>query len=117
MGSVWLSKKAFLYFGGAFVLLLGGVIVLSAPYHTTGYISMQGDVSAFEIWEEVGYYPQLEISILVHPEFGNNTVEIDIHIQNNDTLAITPVNMTLTTANILTDVESPTYEGIVIVDL
>ena len=117
MGSIWLSKKAFLYFGGAFILLFGGVIVLNAPYHTTGYISMRGDVSAFEIWEGAGYYPQLEISILVHPEFGNNTVEIDILIQNNDTLAITMVNMTLTRADILPDVESPTYEGIEIVDL
>ena len=44
-------------------------------------------------------------------------MEIDIHIQNNDTLAITSINMTLTIADILPDVESPTYEGIEIVDL
>ncbi|MHA1481410.1 MAG: hypothetical protein ACTSQZ_08315 [Candidatus Thorarchaeota archaeon] len=117
MGSIWLSRKAFLYFGGAFILLLGGAIVLSAPYHTTGYISMEGDLSAFEIWEGAGYYSQLEISIIVQPAYQNNTVEIDIHIHNNETLAITSANITLTMTDILPEVESPTYEKLTIVDL
>lgn len=95
MGSPWLSKKAFLYFGGAFILLLGGAIVLLAPYHYTGFIALSGDSTAFEIWDRPGYYPELEISVIVNPDH-NGSVYVDIIILNNATLDTTILNLTLT---------------------
>ncbi|MHA2426076.1 MAG: hypothetical protein ACXAEF_14895, partial [Candidatus Thorarchaeota archaeon] len=102
MGNPWLSKKAFFYFGGAFVLLLGGAIVLMAPYHYTGYVALQGDIDAFEIWEGTGYYPQLEIAVTDTP-ISNDSVYVDLLITNNDTLIDNTVNMTLSTADSLPD--------------
>ena len=111
-----MSKKAFLYFGGAFVLLLGGAIVLMAPYHYTGYVALQGDIDAFEIWESTGYYPQLEVAITVTPSL-NNSVFVDVRFRNNETLVTNTVNMTLSTADSLLDTDRLTYEKRVILDL
>ncbi len=116
MGSPWLSKKAFLYFGGTFVLLLGGVIVLMAPYHYTGYIVLQGDTDAFEIWEGTGYYPQLEVAVTVTPS-TNNSVFVDIRFRNNATLVTNTVNMTLSSADRLPATKILTYEKRVVLDL
>ena len=116
MGNLWLSKKAFLYFGGTFVLLLGGAIVLMAPYHYTGYVALQGDIDAFEIWEGTGYYSQLEVAITVTPSL-NNSVFVDIRFRNNATFVMNTVNMTLSTADSLLEVERLTYEKRVILDL
>ncbi len=116
MGNPWLSKKAFFYFGGAFVLLLGGAIVLMAPYHYTGYVALRGDVDAFEIWDSSGYYPQLEVAVTVVPE-SNGSVFVDIRIRNNETLVTSFVNMTMTSDDRLPDADRLTYEKRVIVDL
>jgi hypothetical protein len=116
MGNPWLSKKAFFYFGGAFVLLLGGAIVLMAPYHYTGYVALQGDIDAFEIWEGTGYYPQLEIAVTVTP-ISNDSVYVDLLITNNDTLIDNTVNLTLSTADSLPETNQLVYEQRVIIDL
>ncbi len=116
MGNPLLSKKAFLYFGGTFVLLLGGAIVLMAPYHYTGYVALQGDRDAFEIWEGTGYYSQLEVAITVTPSL-NNSVFVDIRFINNESLVTNTVNMTLSTADSLLDAERVIYEKRVILDL
>ncbi|GAH67456.1 unnamed protein product, partial [marine sediment metagenome] len=116
MGNPWKSKKAFLYFGGAFVLLLGGAIVLMAPYHYTGYVAVQGDIDAFEIWERTGYYSQLEVAISVNPHL-NGTVFVDIRFRNNKTLVTDIVNMTLTMADRLPDTDQLKYEQRVVIDL
>ncbi|TFG14638.1 hypothetical protein EU537_02935 [Candidatus Thorarchaeota archaeon] len=116
MRGSWFNKKALFYFGGAFVLLLGGAIVLLAPYHYTSYISNQGDTSAFDIWEESGYYPQLEITTTVRPE-TNGSVIVDISIKNNDTQLIQFVNITMTLSDKMPGVDPLTYEYREIVDL
>ncbi|MDF1539950.1 MAG: hypothetical protein P1Q69_13720 [Candidatus Thorarchaeota archaeon] len=116
MGNPWLSKKAFLYFGGAFVLLLGGVIVLMAPYHYTGYVALQGDTDAFEIWDTAGYYPQLEIAVTVTPEI-NESVYVDIRVINNETHVTHTMNITLSTDDMLQDTERLLYEKRQIIDL
>ena len=116
MSNPWLSKKAFLYFGGTFVLLLGGAIVLMAPYHYTGYVALHGDIDAFEIWEGTGYYSQLEVAITVTPSL-NNSVFVDIRFINNETLVTNTLNMTLSAADSLLDAERLIYEKRVILDL
>ncbi|MFW9933465.1 MAG: hypothetical protein ACFFDR_12510, partial [Candidatus Thorarchaeota archaeon] len=98
MGSPWLSKKAFLYFGGAFILILGGAIVVMAPYHYTGFIALPGDAATFDIWDRPGYHPELEISVIVTPGH-NGSVYVNVRIMNNVTLDATIINMTLTLAD------------------
>ena len=95
MRSVWFSKKAFLYFGGAFIIILGGAIVYSAPYHATGYMALTGRQASFSIWDEDRFYPQLEVWVSVRPS-DVTLVNVDITILNNDTLEVQTINMTLT---------------------
>jgi hypothetical protein len=98
MGSVWLSKKSILYFGGAAIILLGGLIVVMAPYHYIDFSVMQNDQRTFEIYDQANYYPQLEISVSLKP--GNQSlILIDLSIENNITLDTIPVNLTLTEEN------------------
>lgn len=129
VGNPLWSKKAFCYFGGAFILLLGGAIIVVAPYHATGYIAQHGDIDAFSIWDEPGYYPQLDIGFRVQPRLRDNDVNIILTIRNNDTLEEIPVNVTLTITDKLAESQpignedadtavSPTiYERHLIVDL
>ncbi|MFW9981188.1 MAG: hypothetical protein ACFFE3_04620, partial [Candidatus Thorarchaeota archaeon] len=63
MGSIWFSKKAFLYFGGAAVIILGGMVVLISPYHYVNFSMLENQQRGFAIWDKPGYYEQLEISI------------------------------------------------------
>ncbi len=107
MGSPWLSKKAFLYFGGAFILLLGGAIVVMAPYHYTGFIALPGDASAFDMWARPGFYPEMEVSVSVTPDH-NGTVSVNLRIVENVTLETHVVNMTLTSVDRVPD--KSTYE-------
>jgi hypothetical protein len=98
MGSIWLSKKSFLYFGGAAILLLGGLIVVLAPYHYVNFSVTQDEYRTFEIYDQANYYPQLEISVSLRA--GNqSTIFIDLSIVNNVTLVTIPVNLTLTEEN------------------
>ena len=97
-------------------MLLGGAIVVLAPYHYTSYISSEGDTSSFDIWEGRGYYPQLEITTTARPE-TNGSVTVDISIKNNDTQSIQFVNITMTMSNRMPNVEPLTYENREIVDL
>jgi hypothetical protein len=99
MGSPWLSKKAFLYFGGAFILLLGGAIVLMAPYNFTLFVAHRNDAAPFDIYNSTGYYPEMEISVTVGQPANNGTVNVNIRIVNNATLEAKIVNMTLTLAD------------------
>ncbi len=100
MGNPLLSKKAFLYFGGAFILLLGGAIVIMAPYHHTGFIALPGDSANFEIWDKQGFYPRLRVSVMANPEDGNNTVYVTIRISNSSILDEDVIlNITMTIAD------------------
>lgn len=99
MGSPWLSKKAFLYFGGAFILLLGGAIVIMAPYNYTLFVAHRGDADPFQIYNSTGYYPELEVAVTVGQPANNGSVLVNIRIVNNATLEAKIVNMTLTQAD------------------
>ena len=116
MRSVWFSKKAFLYFGGAFIIILGGAIVYSAPYHAVGYIALAGNRGSFSIWDKDQFYPQLEVWISVRPS-NITLVNVDITIMNNDTFDMHTINMTLTTEHQLPDSNPPIFENTVIIDL
>jgi len=107
MGSPLLSKKAFLYFGGAAILLLGGIIVVMAPYHYTGFIALPGDASTFDIWDRPGFHEELEISVVVNPE-DNGSVLVNLRIVANVTLDTTVVNMSLSQVDRIPD--KSTYE-------
>jgi hypothetical protein len=116
LGSPWFSKKAFLYFGGAAIILIGGAVVLSAPYHSFGYVATSGDDYAFEMWESTGFYDQLEIVASARPA-NDTTINIDVRIVNNDTQATVTTNFSLTSANRLEDVNPLTYENRTLLDL
>jgi hypothetical protein len=116
MRSIWFSKKAFFYFGGVFIIILGGAIVYSAPYHAMGYIAMVGNRGSFSIWDEARFYPQLEVWISVRP-FNTTLVSVDITILNNDTFDVHTINMTLTAEHYIPDTNPPVYENTIVVDL
>ena len=116
MGSVWFSKKAFLYFGGAAIILIGGAIVLMAPYHYINFAVLENDQRTFDIWDRQGYYPQLEVSVTLRP--GNSsTVEIGIVLLENVTLDTYIVNMTLDHNDIVETADDILYEDYLLVDI
>ena len=116
MGSIWFSKKALLYFGGAAVIILGGAIVLMAPYHYVNYIVNEDTSRPFSIWDEQGYYPQLEIS--VSTRLGNmSTIELGIVLVENVTLETYIVNITLTEDDLIETPDVSFYEVSTIIDL
>ena len=98
------------------MLLLGGVIVLIAPYHYTGYIAQQGDTDVFEMWNAPGFHSQLEIAILVRP-ITNNSVHVDITIIETTTSATHVVNMTLSEIDTVPSTDRLAYEQRVTIDL
>jgi hypothetical protein len=116
MGSVWFTKKAFLYFGGAAIILLGGAIVLVAPYHYVNFAVIENEQRHFEIWDSQGYYPQLEIWVSMRP--GNqSTIELDIVLVENTTLDTYMVNFTLTDDDLIETPDAVFYEATMIVDI
>ena len=116
MGSIWLSKKALLYFGGVAVIILGGAIVLMAPYHYVNYIVTEDTSRPFSIWDEQGYYPQLEIS--VSTRLGNmSTIELDLVLVENVTLDTYIVNFTLTEDDLIETPDVSFYEASTIIDI
>ncbi len=116
MRSVWFSKKAFFYFGGVFIIILGGAIVYSAPYHAMGYIAMAGNRGSFSIWDKAGFYPQLEVWISVRPS-NSTLVNVDISLLNNDTFNVYTINMTLTATHQILDSNPPVFENTVVINL
>jgi hypothetical protein len=117
MGSSLFSKKAFLYFGGAAIIIIGGLVVISAPYHNIIFSVMENDQRTFEIYNQDHYYPQLEISISLRA--GNQSIiYIDLSFQNNVTHDTTAVNLTLTEENMKTGPEDALfYEYSQIIDI
>ena len=94
MGSIWLSKKSLLYFGGAAIILLGGLIVVLSPHNYILYSLGESRHQPWEMYDKSGFYPELEISISVRP-INTTIVEIDLLIMNNATSEITAVNMSI----------------------
>ena len=94
MGSIWFSKKAFLYFGGLAVILIGGFIVIASPYHYINYSVNENIRKPWTMWDAPGYYPQVEISLSLRP--ANETyVYLDLVIFDNSTQETRFVNMTV----------------------
>ncbi|MHA3962186.1 MAG: hypothetical protein AM325_001495 [Candidatus Thorarchaeota archaeon SMTZ1-45] len=116
MGSIWFSKKAFLYFGGAAIILIGGAIVLMAPYHYVNYAVIENDHRSFSIWDSEGYYPQLEVSVQLRVS-NSTTVEIGIILIENTTLDVVLVNLTLDQDNIIETPDALFLQGSTIVDI
>ena len=116
MGSVWFSKKAFLYFGGIAVILIGGLIVIASPYHYINYSVTENVQRPWEVYDASGYYPQVEISISIRP-YNQTDVILDLAIWNNDTLDTIFLNMTLTPEDQVTGPDFILYEYAEIIDL
>ena len=116
MGSVWLSKKAFLYFGGAAIILIGGAIVLAAPYHYINFAVSENQHRTFNMWDKPGYYPQLEVSVSLRPA-NSTTVEIGIVLEENSTLDTYIINMTLNQDNLVETRDQTFYEDFVLEDI
>ncbi len=108
MGSPWRSKKAFLYFGGAFVIILGAAIILSSPYNYIGYRGGENDLMIFTLHDRSGYYPQLEISLNLHPS-NTSIVLVDFSVSNNVTAQVFTANFTLTPSDIVPDSNPAIY--------
>ncbi len=87
--------KAFLYLGGAFVLLLGGAIIINAPYNYVGFIAASGDACPFTLHDRTDFYEQLEIGVTVKPN-NVSLVRVDFTIIRNETLETYTLNMTIT---------------------
>ncbi|RDE16042.1 MAG: hypothetical protein C4K48_02805 [Candidatus Thorarchaeota archaeon] len=117
MGSIWFSKKTFLYFGGALVIILGGLIVVLAPYHYVNFSVIQNDQRTFEVYGEANYYPQFEVSVSLRPS-NQTTIYLDMSIVNNMTLEVILVNMTLTEENqIIGPGQAIFYEESLLIDI
>ncbi|MFO7836623.1 MAG: hypothetical protein R6V83_08210 [Candidatus Thorarchaeota archaeon] len=110
--------KAFLYFGGAFVILFGGAIVLMAPYHYVGLMAREGHVGTFEIWDRPGYYPEFEVSVSINAEnVSSNIMYVDFLITNNATSETKIINMTLDEQDRIEDSDPPKYVDRETIDL
>ncbi len=116
MGSIWFSKKSFLYFGGVAIILIGGLIVISSPYHYINYNISENVQRPWEVYDASGYYPQVEISVSLRP--SNATyVFLDLVIKNNETLETTCLNLTIGPEHQLQGPDTIIYEYSEIIDL
>jgi hypothetical protein len=116
MGSVWFSKKAFLYFGGAIIIVIGGVIIYMSPYHFIDFAVAEHDQRTFDIWNKNGFYEKLEVAVSLRP--GNSTViDIGLVLTENTTLDTIIINMTLDQNNKVDTRDAVFYEGSTIVDI
>ncbi len=116
MGSIWFSKKSFLYFGGVAIILIGGLIVISSPYHYINYNISENVQRPWEVYDASGYYPQVEISVSLRPS-NTSFVFLDLVIMDNDTMETTFLNMTIGPEHQLIGPDSIIYEYSEIIDL
>jgi hypothetical protein len=116
MGSIWFSKKSFLYFGGLAVILIGGMVVIASPYHYINYSVSVNQQRPWTMYDASGYYPQIEISISLRPSNVTN-VFLDLVILDNSTQTTTSVNMTLGPDQQVIGPDVTIYEYSEIIDL
>lgn len=116
MGSIWFSKKAFLYFGGVAIILIGGMIVVLSPYHYINYSIGAIEHRTWEVYDESGYYPQVEISVSLRPS-NTSYVYLDLVFKNNCTNVTTFLNLTLGPEHQLQGPDTIIYEYSEIIDL
>ncbi|MFX0055934.1 MAG: hypothetical protein ACFFAX_13080 [Promethearchaeota archaeon] len=117
MGNPWRSKKAFLYFGGAFVIILGGIIVLSAPYNIVIYRASVGERMPFTIRDASGYYPELEISLDLRASSNISALEIDFTVRHDESSQDYLVNFTLTSDDVVPGSNPPTFVSRQMIDV
>ena len=117
MGSIWFSKKAFLYFGGLAVILIGGLVVVASPYHYVNYSIGMNEQRPWAIWDTSGYYPQIEISISARLSTNETYIYLDFVLLENSTLDTTVVNMTLGPEHQVIGPDVIIYEYSEIIDL
>ena len=103
-------KKAFLYFGGAFILLLGGAIVVAAPYHAISLPVTEEGYRTWEMWEGNGFYPELELRIETRG-VNTTTAEVSLSFRNNDTLEEQQLNFSMDASNILPGSNPPVFSA------
>lgn len=112
----WKSKKAFLYFGGAFIILLGGVIILIAPYHYLWFVARPGEARPFSVWDGSGYYPQMEFTFSVTP--GNvSDISTEIAVRNNDSDTIHIFNFTFGSQDVVGPITQRQFRKSFLLDL
>ena len=116
MGSIWFSKKSFLYFGGLAIILIGGLVVISSPYHYINYSVSENIHKPWTIFDASGYYPQLEISISCRPS-NQTVIQLDLVIEDNSTMENIFVNMTLGPEHQLQGPDTVIYEYSEIINL
>lgn len=116
MGSIWFSKKSFLYFGGVAIIILGGMVVVASPYHYINYNVSENVSRTWEMYDEPGYYLQVEISVSLRPS-NQTAIYLDLVITDNSTSETTVVNMTLGPEHQLQGPDTVIYEYSEIIDL
>ncbi|TXT55338.1 MAG: hypothetical protein BAJATHORv1_40249 [Candidatus Thorarchaeota archaeon] len=116
MAKTWFTRKAFCYFGGAFIILLGGAIVVLAPYNYIGYVATSTDDGPFYIYDRPGYYPQLEIAVSVSPQNSTN-IDIDILVVNDITNDEQWANFSLGPSDAVSHGEYEKYEDRIVLDV
>ncbi len=104
------QKKSILYFGGAFIIILGGAIIVTSPYHAVGYVAFEGEAFTFEIWEGSGFYPILELKVSSRGENVSFT-EVHITIMDNYTLETQTLNISMNEDNQLPGSNPPVFEN------
>jgi hypothetical protein len=112
----WKSKKAFFYFGGAFIILLGGVIILNAPYHYLWFVARPGENRPFSVWEGSGYYPQMEFTFSVTPDNGTE-VDAEIAVRNNESETVHLFNLSLTSSDAVGPITARQFRRSSLLDL
>ncbi len=108
MRNPWLIAKAFLYFGGAAVIIIGGIIVLMAPYNYVGFLANTGSDFDFEIVEAPGFYDQFTIIVRAKPA-NLSVIIVDLAVIYQNTSEVTTVNMTLTSDDLVPNSNPPVY--------
>jgi len=116
MGSIWRSKKSFLYFGGLAIILIGGLLVISSPYHYINYNVSENVSRPWEMYDASGYYLQVEVSVSLRPT-NQTEIFLDLVFRDNSTSELTVVNMTLGPEHQIQGPDTVIYEYSEIIDL
>jgi hypothetical protein len=112
----WKTKKAILYFGGTFVILLGGTIILLAPYPYRWFLLRENEPQAFTMHDGPSYYPELEITLIV-THMNGSEADASISFRSNNTQISRLVNMTVTSSDSVGPTTAIRYQKSTTIDL
>ncbi len=105
-------KKAICYFGGAAIIILGGIIVLMAPYNYVGFLAQPGSEYEFEIFDSPGFYNQFTIIVRANAE-NSSVIIVDLEISNITHTNVYGVSMNLTSVNLVPNSNPPIYQQLI----